>query len=118
MVVRFRPDSSYRPRGIIDTEYLPKIAGQLWIDRQEVEIVRLELEFIEDHGIGFGLLGSIQRGTAYSMDLAKVDHQWLPKRAVTDWRVRKFVAASRERVIVDFGRYRRFSVDARWTVTC
>jgi hypothetical protein len=52
------------------------------------------------------------------MDLAKVDNQWLPKRAVTDWRVRRLVAASRERFVVDFGRYRRFSVAARWMVGC
>lgn len=118
IVVGFRPDPSYRPRGIIDTEYLPRVAGQLWIDRQDVEVVRLELEFIEDHRIVFGVVGSIRRGTAYSMDLAKVDNQWLPKRAVTDWRVRRLVAASRERFVVDFGRYRRFSVAARWMVGC
>lgn len=56
---------------------LPKIAGQLCLDRQEVELVHLELEFIKDHRIGFGVVGSIRRGTTYSMELAKqVDNQW------------------------------------------
>lgn len=117
VVVGFRPDPSYRPRGIIDTEYLPKIAGQLCIDQQEVELVHLELEFIKDHRIGFGVVGSIRRGTRYSMELAKqVDNQWLPRRAATDWHVRKLVAASRERLVVNYGRYRSFSVDASWIV--
>ena len=115
IVVGFRPDPSYRPRGIIDTEYLPKIAGRLCIDQQDVELVHLELEFIKDYRIGFGVVGSIRRGTKYSMELAKQgDDQWLPKRAATDWHVRKLVAASRERLVVDYGRYRRFSVDAKW----
>jgi hypothetical protein len=115
--VSFTPDPSYRPRGIIDTEYLPRIAGQLWIDEQETEIARLELRFERDHKIGLGTLGSINRGTAYSMELAKqVQGFWLPKRAETDWHVRKLVVSSHERFTVDFGNYRRFTVDSGFTV--
>jgi hypothetical protein len=117
IVVGFRPGRSYRPHGIIDTEYLPKISGQLWIDQQEVELVRLEFEFIKDHRIGFGIVGNIRRGTAYSMELAKqIDGLWLPQRAETTWRIRKLVAGSHERFVVNFANYRRFAVDSRWMV--
>jgi hypothetical protein len=35
---------------------------------------------------------------------------------VTYWHVRKLVVASRERFVVDFRNYRRFTVDAKWMV--
>jgi hypothetical protein len=116
-IVRFRPDPSYRPHGVIDTEYLPNIAGQIWIDQQDVELARLEIEFIKDLRIGFGIVGSIRKGTTYSMELSKqIDGLWLPRRAETGWRIRKLVAGSHERFVVDLGNYRRFSVDATWMV--
>jgi hypothetical protein len=108
------PNPTYRPHGVIDTQYFRKIQGQVWIDDADQEIARLEIEFIEDVSAGFGIVGKVYKGTRYYMELAKqIDDLWLPTRAETDLRQRILFFKEHETFTVDFGNYRKFSTDAR-----
>jgi hypothetical protein len=113
-VIAFIPDPQYRSRGIVDTMYFPRIRGQVWVDDAELEIARLEIEFLEDVASGFGLLGRVYAGTRYYMELAKqIDGLWLPSRAETELHKRVLFSKSRERFTVVFRNYRAFSVDVK-----
>jgi len=79
------------------------------------EITRFEMEFTENVSIGFGLIGKVSQGTAYSMDLQKlIDDRWLPVKAETTMRMRQLmVTKTNEKYTVEYGDYRKFSTDSR-----
>ena len=109
-VVSLTPDPKYRPHGIVDTQYLPKLQGQLWIDDADQEIARIEIEFVKNVGAAFGIVGKVYKGTRYYMELAKqFEGQWLPARAKTELRMRTLFFKEHETFTVDFDNYRRFS---------
>jgi hypothetical protein len=113
-VIAFVPDPAYGPRAVVDTEYLRKIQGQIWIDDADREIARIEFEFIRDAGAGFGLAGKVYKGTRYYMELAKqIEDQWLPVRAETELRQRILFFKERETFKVEFGNYRKFTADVK-----
>jgi hypothetical protein len=115
VVIGYSPLPNYKPGNAIDTKYLPKIKGQIWIDETDKEIARFEMEFTDNISIGFGLVGKVSQGTSYAMDLRKlIDDRWLPVRAETTIRLRQLlVTKTNEKYIVEYGNYRKFSTDSR-----
>jgi hypothetical protein len=112
-VVAFNPIPNYRPGAAIDTKYLPKLRGQLWIDDSDNEIARLEMEFMDDVSMGFGMLGKVSAGSTYVMELAKqIDDSWLPAKAETVLRMRQLlVIKTNQKYTYRYSSYRKFSTD-------
>jgi hypothetical protein len=115
VVIAYSPLPSYKPGNVIDTKYLPKIRGQIWVDEADKEITRFEIEFTENVNFGFGLVGKVSEGTSYSMDLRKlIDDRWLPVKAETTLRMRQLLLMkTNEKYTVEYGNYRKFSTDSR-----
>jgi len=111
----FTPMPGYRPGSAIDTKYLPKMRGQIWVDDADNEIAHIAFEFIENVTAGFGLIGKVSAGSSYSMDLSKqIEGQWLPARAETVLKIRALlVMKTNQRYIYEWGNYRKFSTDVR-----
>ena len=109
------PMPGYRPGSAIDTKYLPKLRGQIWVDDADNEIAHIVFEFIENVTAGFGLIGKVSAGSSYSMDLSKqIEGQWLPARAETVLKMRALlVMKTNQRYIYEWGNYRKFSTDVR-----
>ncbi len=60
-------------------EVIRDLAGTLWIDEQDREIVRTEGRFFRPFKIGGGLVANIHEGTSFSMQQAKINNDvWLP----------------------------------------
>jgi len=112
-MISFTPVATYRPSGAVDTQYFPKLHGQVWVDDLDQEIARLELEFTTNVSSGFGLVGKVSAGTSYSMDLQKqVDDQWLPAKAETVMKSRSLlVMKTNEKYTAEYTNYRKFSTD-------
>jgi hypothetical protein len=117
-MISFTPDPMYRPNEVVDTKYLPKVRGQIWIDDADEEIAHIELEFMNDVTAGFGLLGRVSAGTRYSMDLGKqIGDQWLPVKAETVIKMRQLlVMKTDQKYTYEYGNYRKFSTEVRFNL--
>jgi len=78
IVFDFEPRPEYRPRNR-DEEIVAKLAGHIWVDGREKQIVRLAAHFTEKFSIGLGLLASISPSTAVVIQQEKInDEVWMP----------------------------------------
>lgn len=79
-VLRFEPKSRDLPvRKRID-RLTNKVAGKLWIDAQDYEVVRAEGSLIEPARIGWGLIANFQRFD-FTFEQVRLDSAtWLPSR--------------------------------------
>jgi hypothetical protein len=112
-VVRFTPKAGYQAPDVIDAKYLHLLQGRLWIDEEDLEIVRLDCEFLNDVKVGGGLFGKLYKGSGYSMELAKgFDGKWWPAHAVTTFSKRVVLSRSSERLSVTFSNYRKFGASS------
>lgn len=78
IVVDFHPRSGYKPRNNIES-IVSKLAGVMWIDPIDKQVMRLEARLIENYKIGGGLLASVRPGTALVFEQRRMDDGvWLP----------------------------------------
>ena len=91
---------------------LRRLAGRIWVDEEEQELVRAELRNTEKIKLAFGLGASV---SSLDMTLAfrKIeDGVWLPSRIVFGASGRKFVFVGfKMRTRALYSRYRRFEAD-------
>ena len=115
VIIGYTPLKGYKPGKAIDTGYLPRIEGQVWIDEADTEITRFQMEFTENVNVGFGLAGKVSKGTSYSMDLLKlIDGMWLRVKAETTLKMRQLlVTKTNEKFTAEYSNYRKFSTDSK-----
>lgn len=98
--------------------YLKRMRGKAWIDEADRQVVRLEMDVIDDITIGFGLLARMHKGSAMTFRRTLVNGEiWLPAEArymvVGKTLVfRKFALES----TTQFSEYRKFTVSTSETV--
>ena len=114
-ILSFNPIANYNPGNGIDTKYLPKLKGQIWVDDSDLEIAHIEMEFKDDVTAGLGLLGRVYAGTTYFMDLKKgIDDRWLPAKAETLLRMRQgLVVKTNQRYTYEYDHYRKFTTHVK-----
>ncbi len=72
----FRPDPNFSPHDL-ETEVLPAITGELWIDAAHGRVVRLEGHVQHDVDFGWGILGRLHKGGWVVIEQADVGGgQW------------------------------------------
>lgn len=72
------PRSGYRPPNM-ETEVLPGMRGELWIDKKTFQWVKVEAEVIHTVSIA-GFLARVEPGTRFELEKMPVaDGIWLPK---------------------------------------
>jgi len=57
----FRPDPNFNPADL-ETEVLPAMAGEIWIDPVRLRVARLEAHLQRDVDFGWGILGRLNKG--------------------------------------------------------
>ncbi len=67
----FAPKPGWNPPDL-ESELLKSVAGEVWIDKQQVRLVRLEARFIADANFGFGILARINRGGTVRLEQSDV----------------------------------------------
>ena len=100
-------------------KYLRRVRGHAWIDEADTQVVRVEVEAVEDITFGLGLLGRMHKGSTIAFRRTLVNGEiWLPAEA--RYRLvgktlvfRKFDLESTTR----FSDYRKFSVSTAEEVT-
>ena len=72
----FRPNPAYSPL-YLETEVLPAMAGEIWIDPVRLRVARLEGHLQQDVDFGWGILGRLNKGGWIVIEQADVGgSQW------------------------------------------
>ncbi|MGB6689693.1 MAG: hypothetical protein WBE76_17795 [Terracidiphilus sp.] len=72
----FRPNPAFDPPDL-ETQVLTAMTGELWIDRAQERVVRLEGHLQRDVDFGWGILGRLNKGGWIAIKQADVgEHQW------------------------------------------
>jgi hypothetical protein len=95
--------------------------GRAWISEHEHELVKLEVEAIDDMSLGWGVLARVHKGTEFTFQRRKVNGEtWLPARS--SYRASARVLLLRRMRVAstsEYSNYRKFSVatDASFGLT-
>jgi hypothetical protein len=92
--------------------------ARAWVSEADYELVRAEVEAIDDLSFGFGLLARVHKGTMASYQRRKVNNEaWLPAQVTWTASARVLLLRSlRLRGISEFSNYRRYNVDTSTTI--
>jgi hypothetical protein len=66
MVFEFTPRPGYKPKNF-KMKFFEKMKGKVWIDKATGEMVSAEAEIFETINIGFGMVGTMRKGTRFSL---------------------------------------------------
>lgn len=110
------PRSEYQPKRR-EAKMLSKFRGRVWIDKSEMQWVKLDMTAIDTLSIGL-FLARVHKGTRLIMDLTRVnDEVWLPKSVQLhfDARVALFKSYDDD-VQQTYSDYKKFRTDSKMTV--
>ena len=91
------------------------LAGAVWIDPDDKQVVRLESRFIETFKFrDGGVWASFSKGSTYVMESTHVNNEiWLPAQVDINVGVRVFlVTGFNSNIAIRYSDYKRFNVDA------
>ena len=109
--------ASLEPRQHVSTrseagQYFSKFRGRAWVSEHDYQVIKVEMEAVENVLVGWGILGRVHKGSRMIFERRKVnDEVWLPARVTFEvlgrsLLVRKFSV----RAITEFSEYRKFEV--------
>jgi hypothetical protein len=111
------PKGNARPQ-TDDGKVMRHFKARAWISESDYELVRVEIEAIDDVSFGLGLLARVHKGTVATYERRKVDENWLPKQVTWTASARVLlVRRLRLRGVSEFSNYRKFSVDTSTAYT-
>jgi hypothetical protein len=78
-VIAGEPRPGFEPH-MKDAKFLPKFHGRVWIDKDDLQLAKMDIETLDT--ISFGLvLARLHKGTRVTMEQTRVnDEVWLPKQ--------------------------------------
>jgi len=102
-----------------DGKIMRHFKARAWISESDYELVRVEIEAIDDLSFGLGLLARVHKGTIATYQRRKVDNEaWLPMKVTWTASARVLlVRRLRVRGVSEFSNYRKFTVDTSTTYT-
>jgi hypothetical protein len=102
-----------------DGKIMRHFKARAWISESDYELVRAEIEAIDDLSFGLGLLARVHKGTVATFQRRKVNNEiWLPEQVTWTASARLLLLKRlRLRGVSEFSGYRKFSVDTSTTYT-
>jgi hypothetical protein len=101
-----------------DGRIMRHFKARAWISESDYELVRVEIEAIDNLSFGLGLLARVHKGTVATFQRRKVNGEtWLPLQVT--WTASGRVLLLRRlrlRGVSEFSNYRRYSVDTSTTI--
>ena len=89
------------------------VAGKAWVDEQDHQIVRVEIEVTDTISIGLGILARLQKGASIVEERRKFNNEiWLPVRAEVTLNAKILLLKGFNiREITEYSDHRKYSVD-------
>jgi hypothetical protein len=80
-VIDAEPRPGFEPQ-MKDAKFLSKVRGRVWIDKQDLQLAKMDVEMIDT--ISFGLvLARLHKGTRVTLEQTSVnDEVWLPRHVI------------------------------------
>ncbi len=112
IVATLTPRRAARPR-TDDGRIMRHFKARAWISESDYELVRVEIEAIDNLSFGLGLLARVHKGTVATYQRRKVNAEtWLPAEVTWTASARVIlVRRLRLRGVSAYSNYRRYSVD-------
>jgi hypothetical protein len=101
-----------------DGKFLRYFKGRAWVSESDFELMKLEVEAVQNVSMAMGFLARVHKGTTASFERRKVNNEvWLPARAqyTVSGRI-LLLKRLRESGISEFANYRKFSVDTTTSI--
>jgi hypothetical protein len=100
-----------------DGKIMQHFKARAWISESDYELVRVEIEAIDDLSFGWGLLARVHKGTVATYQRRKVNNEaWLPEQVTWTASARVLLLKSlRLRGVAEYSGYRKFTVDTSTT---
>ena len=77
-VISAEPRPGFEPK-VKESKFLSKFHGRVWIDQQDLQLSRMDVEAIDTVSIGL-VLARIHKGTRFILEQARVNNEvWLPR---------------------------------------
>jgi hypothetical protein len=113
VVFDFRARPGYKPKNR-EESIVSKLAGVVWIDPQDKQIMRLEARLVEGYKVAGGLVASLRSGSAMTFEQTRLaDGVWLPKFEQINASAKLFLFAGfRIDATREYSNYKRFSTKA------
>ena len=112
ILLEFRPRPGFKPSSR-EAKFLSHLAGRAWFCEEDRQLMRAEVEFIDNVSFGKGLLARLHKGTKASILRRRVNGEiWLPAEATVEGSLRILLFKKiRIRTINEYSDYRKFVVD-------
>ena len=94
----FRPNPAFTSTDL-ETEVLPAMSGEIWIDPVRLRVARLEAHLQQDVDFGWGILGRLNKGGWIVIEQADVGPSMGPDKVIDQWRIVRFQMQMSGRVV-------------------
>ena len=113
IVFDFRARPGFRPSNRSES-IIAKLAGIMWIDPVDKQVIRLEARLDQSFKIGGGLLASVRPGSTFAFEQTRLaDGVWLPRFAQINASAKVFLFAGfRLDATREYSDYKRFTTRA------
>ena len=117
LVFDFEANPEYKPKKIAE-KIAQHLAGVIWIDEKQHQVVRLEAYFVNDFRFAGGLLANLQKGTSFIFEQTFVNNEvWLPTYDEVHVGVRVLlVKGFKVNEVTRYSDYQRFNVATLSTI--
>ena len=115
ILLEFRPRPDYRTRSK-EANFLSKISGRAWFCEEDHQLMKGEMEFIENISFGWGFYARLHKGTKVTLRRQFVNNEiWMPAEVRFTGTARVFLL---KKITFDttneFSNYRKFSVETSY----
>jgi len=118
LVFDFEANPEYKPKKIAE-KVVQHLAGVVWVDEKQHQVVRLEAYFVNDFRFAGGLLANLQKGTSFIFEQTFVNNEvWLPTYDEAHIGVRVLlVKGFKVNEVTRYSDYQRFNVATLSTIS-
>ena len=112
LVFDFEGNPEYKPKNIAE-RVAQQLAGVIWVDEKQHEVVRLEAYFVKDFRFAGGLLANLQKGTSFIFEQTFLNNEvWLPTYEEAHIGVRVLlVKGFKVNQVTRYSDYQRFRIE-------
>ena len=112
IVFDFEPMPGYKPTKDYE-KFFGKMAGAMWIDPSDKQVVRAEATLLEAFKIAGGLLASLKKGSTFVFEQQRINNEiWLPSVAEVNISAKVLLFKGIEmNQLITYGDYKKFTTD-------
>jgi hypothetical protein len=116
ILAELTPKRNVKPQ-TSDGKIMRHFKARAWVSESDYELVRVDVEAIDDLSFGLGVFARIHKGTVAMFERQKVnDETWLPAKVAWTASARVMLLKRlRLRTVAEFSNYRKFTVDTSTT---